>query len=841
MLKTVLSFLIIFISFAQENQLVFPKNEYKTGIKTPSEFFGYTIGDFYTQHHNVQKYLEYLHSNFKGESLWLSYGKTYQRRELNLLVISSKENMARLEEIKSANVKLAAGEGNPNGVPAIVWLGYNVHGNETSSSEAAMLAAYHFLAGNNAEHRNTLENSVIIIDPMMNPDGRERFISFFKNRVGSEANADMNAMEHAEPWPSGRVNHYMFDLNRDWTWASQIETQQRLAAYHEYKPHVFVDFHEMGVNSAYFFFPAAKPFNPYLPKSTQKWGDVFGDGNAKIMDEYKRLYYRAEWFDLFYPGYGDSYPSMNGSIGMTYEQAGHSRGGRAARRNDGSVLTLEERAFNHYRTSVSTVRTAVENRGALLKDFAAFFKNAKSRGAKESFRNYVVDQRGNYDEFLRILDHHDLKIEYASKDQRIKLKNGKSYTVKKGQAVLPVAQSQYILLQNLMDKHVSIPDTAFYDLSSWSLPLAFNIDVFKTNQAIQTSNDAPAKPQFAALEDAYAYIFTPENVASYRLFHALQDRGVNLRATSNKISAAGKTYAAGSVLITAQRNRHITNLADVLSKEANAAGVAISALNTGRVDVGSDLGSDAHSPLPKINILLVAGDNMSGNATGATWHLFDQVLNEQVTMVTLRQLRSMNLSPYTTVVLGSGYGLKSALGESGIKNLQTWIREGGHLVSTGSSVSFLTKESSKLTAISAPKEKKKKKEPNTERLHLKYKDRKDYFSKRSFPGAFIGTHVDDSHPLMVGVSSPLFVLKTNRTLLGLSESVHNIVRFNTSKIHGFVPENFDKKAQNTAVFQYTTSGRGAITLINAEPSYRAFTYGLTQLFLNAVYLGNAGF
>jgi hypothetical protein len=836
----ILLFISLQILFSQSNAFVFPQNEYQTSIKSPQDFHGYAIGEFYTQHHNVMKYMAYLHKSFPENTQWINYGKSYQGRDLQLLVISSKNNMARIDDIKKENQGIAAGNGKNAEIPSIVWLGYNVHGNETSSSEAAMLAAYHFLAGNNAEHRKTLDNIVIIIDPMMNPDGRERFISFFKNRVGSMANPDMNAMEHSEPWPSGRVNHYMFDLNRDWTWASQVETQTRLKVYHEFKPHVFVDFHEMGVNSAYFFFPAAKPFNPYLPKSTQKWGDVFGNGNAKIMDEHKRLYYRAEWFDLFYPGYGDSYPSMNGSIGMTYEQAGHSRGGRAARRNDGSVLTLEERAFNHYRTSVSTVRTALENKTVMLNDFASFFKNAKARGAKENFRNYIVDMRGNYDEFLRILKHHDLDISYASKDQRIKLNNGKNYNLKAGQAIIPVEQAQYILLQNLMDKEVSIPDTAFYDLSSWSLPLAFNIDVYKTKEYIQSKNEAPAKPQFAALKEAYAYIFTPDNVASYRLFNALQDHGIKLRATNGEIKTAGKHYAAGSVLITAQRNRHIKNLAQILSTEANAAGIAINALETGRVEIGSDLGSDAQAALPQIKILLVAGENMSSNATGATWHLFDQVLKDQITMVSLKRLRSMKLSPYTTIILSSGYGIKSALGESGIKNLKTWIREGGHLIGTGSGASFLTKESSKLTAISAPKEKKKK-EPSKERLFLKYKDRKDYFSKRSFPGAFLGTDVDESHPLMVGVSKPLFVLKTNRSLLKPSESAHNIIRFNTKKIYGFVPENFDKKAQETAVFQYMTSGRGAITMINADPSYRAFTYGLTQLFLNAVYLGNAGF
>jgi hypothetical protein len=840
-----MTFLFICAFAFSQQSLVFPETDYQESVQSPAKFLGYNIGDYYTQHHQVLAYFRYLNAAFPKETKLIPYGETYQKRALYTLVISNEQNINRLEDIKAKNREAANASGLAADAPIIVWLGYNVHGNETSSSEAAMLAAYHFLAAKNAEHTKTLSASVIIIDPMMNPDGRERYISFYKNSVGVKPNPDLNSIEHHESWLGGRVNHYGFDLNRDWTWASQVETQARLALYHQFKPHVFVDFHEMYINSAYFFFPAATPINPYLPKSTTKWATAFGNGNAAMMDRYKRLYYTAEEFDLYYPGYGDSYPSLNGSIGMTYEQAGHSLAGKSVYRNDGSELTLAERAYNHYRTSVSTVQTAIANKEGLLNDFANFFKTAKSQARSAGFRQYVIGTEGNYQELLSILAKHDISVSYAKKSQKIKLNNGKSYQLSAGQAVVPVEQAQYILLRNLMDDHLSLPDTAFYDLSSWSLPAASNVPVFRSSDKIDVTTEATFPPQTTALAPAYGYLFTPSTLAGYKLFHKLQDMSIRLRATSANITANGSTFPAGSVFISSFRNQHIEKLNEKLLATSNAAGVEITAIHSGLTAKGPSLGSDSHPALPTVSIALVTDENINAAQSGSLWYLFDQKIGDTVTRLTLDQLGSVSLSSYSTIILPDdrrgGSRIKRALSESAITALKEWTQAGGNLIGIEGGALALTKDVLKFTSIQQPKVDEKDNEPDERLLHLSYKDRKDFFDKRSFPGAFISTDIDLSHPLTIGLNSPFYVLKTNPSLLTLSESAHNIIRLNTKSIYGYVPEDFYKKANDTALFQVTRFGRGHMMLFNTDPTYRMFTYGSMQLLLNAVYLGNANF
>lgn len=839
--------LILFTIFSLNSQdnLLLDVTDLNRNIKSPAEFLNYEIGDYYTQHHNVMNYMKYLNSTHSDMSVFIKYGETNQKRDLNLLIISSKENIKNLNAIKEANVKIAKGQSVSMDIPTIVWLSYNVHGNETSSSEASMLTAYHLLAGTSQSVQDLLANSVVIIDPMMNPDGRERYINWFKNSVGLKANEDINATEHQEPWPGGRSNHYMFDLNRDWAFASQIETQQRLLVYHQFKPHVFVDFHEMGHNSGYFFFPATKPINPILPSTTVKWGKKFGEGNGEMLDRFGSLFYTAEHFDLFYPGYGDSYPSLYGSIGMTYEQSGHSRSGKKVLRNDGSVLTLRERAHNHYKTSIATLTTAVTNKKELIDDFKSFFKSAKTRGAKDDNKYYIIDQSANYKELLKLLAFHDLEIKYVKNSKKVKLDNGKNYQLSVGQAILPIEQAQYVMLRNLFDDQIFIPDTAFYDISSWSIPKAFNVPVYKTSSSIQIQDIKPTQDYLSFAEAKVAYAFTPKNIQSYQFLNEIQKYNVKSRVVSSEIKSSGIHLMPGSVLISKKRNQHIPNLHELLSKEALKYDVEIFPLQKGMSDSGVDLGSGNNLNLKNVRLAILTGESFSSLKVGALWQLFDQKLDIKATMINIDHFNRADLDIYTTLIIagdyGGGYSINRALGENGIKKLKSWIQDGGHVIGLDNGAKFLTEDISKITSVKV-KEQKDDNSNADEIINVPYNKRSEYYSKRSFPGAFFKVDLDFTHPLTVGLSKPFFVLKTNRTALDLNRSFFNIGKFSTANdVLGYAAQEDIDMLKASAFLLHDSMGSGSITLINSDPVFRAFTYGTTQLLLNCVFLGNANY
>ncbi|HSL81161.1 MAG TPA: M14 family zinc carboxypeptidase, partial [Thermoanaerobaculia bacterium] len=359
-------------------------------VPSPADFLGYPLGTRFTHHHEILAYLERLAEASPRVETW-QYGETYEGRPLTLVAISAPENVSRLEALRTERLRLA----DPRGLsgeeidrlaaelPVVAWLAYGVHGNESSSAEAAMAAAYALAAASSgsAEWQELLAGTIVLIDPLVNPDGRERYVSFYEQARGRLPDPDPGAAEHWEPWPGGRQNHYLIDLNRDWSWASQRETRDRLAAYRAWEPQVYVDYHEMFTESTYFFPPAADPVNPLLDERTVAWLDVFGRANAEAFDRQGWPYYKAETFDLYYPGYGDSYPGFRGAVGMTYEMAGHGRAGLAFERRDGTVLTLADRIAQHFTTSLATVRTAAENRERLLATFARARADAASRSA----------------------------------------------------------------------------------------------------------------------------------------------------------------------------------------------------------------------------------------------------------------------------------------------------------------------------------------------------------------------------------------------------------------------------------------------------------------------------
>ena len=445
-------------------------------IQTPDEFLGYPIGTQYSRHHQMVSYFEHLADN----SEWISfhqYGQTNERRSLNYAIITTPENRARLEEIRQNNLRqigMMPGDANPE--VAIVWLSYNVHGNEASSMEAAMQTAYELVHSQSS----WLNNTVVIMDPCINPDGRDRYANWY-NQVGtSPYNPLQAADEHNEPWPGGRPNHYLFDLNRDWAWAKQVESQQRLPLYHKWMPHVHVDFHEQGINEPYYFAPAAVPYHEVITDWQKEFQVQIGRNNAKYFDQEGWLYFTRQFFDLLYPSYGDTYPTYLGAIGMTYEQAGNGRAGLGILNDEGVELTLVDRVAHHTMTGLSTIEISSKNAAELNREFKTYFRTP------QALQNYIL--QGNPDKIralMTLLDRHEIQYSFAAAS----VIKGWDYQSQKnvqrniaGALVVSTDQVQGAMVKVLFEADTALEDPLTYDITAWSLPYAFGLNCLVTDK-----------------------------------------------------------------------------------------------------------------------------------------------------------------------------------------------------------------------------------------------------------------------------------------------------------------------------------------------------------------------
>src|SRR4051812_29763548 len=485
---------------------------------SPAQVLGYQLGERFTPYAGVQQYAKALAAAAPDRVRYLPYGQTYEGRELFQLVIARPDVLSRLDQVLAANAELTRPETSVQRAqavastnPAVVYFSYGVHGNESSSSEAALWTAYD-LARGASEVRGVLDSLVVVIDPVTNPDGRDRYVNWFRSVRGARPNPDPQSREHREPWPGGRYNHYLFDLNRDWSWATQAETRARLATWWRWNPQVHVDFHEMFFNSSYFFFPATAPVNPIYPPYILQWGKRFGDANARAFDQHGWSYYTAEEFDLFYPGYGDSWPSLTGAIGMTYEQAGHGAAGQAVAREDGDTLTLKERALHHWTSGEATLRAAMAGKTQLLNDYASA---ARTAGANE--QDFLLVPGTDPSRIQALVDHlrrEGIEVERAGGAFGARATPLAGFAARgqfpAGTYRVRARQRMGRLAVTLLQQETPLRANFSYDISAWSLPYAYGVATYRTPAApggswasVPAPTDAPSMMQAPA--PAYGY------------------------------------------------------------------------------------------------------------------------------------------------------------------------------------------------------------------------------------------------------------------------------------------------------------------------------------------------
>ena len=523
---------------------------------SPQQLLGYGIGERFTDHAGVVRYFEALAAALPNMARLQRYGETNEGRALVQIVFARPDHLTRLDDILARNRQLAdpaTPEAQARSIaaanPAVVYFSYGVHGNESSSPEAAMWTAYD-IARNAAEVAGVLDSLVVVIDPVVNPDGRDRYVNWYRQARGARANPNPDAREHFEPWPGGRVNHYLFDLNRDWSWATQVETQARLATWNRWNPQVHVDFHEMGHNSSYFFFPATPPINPLYPKHILDWGTYFGAANARAFDANGWAYYTGEGFDLFYPGYGDSWPSLLGAIGMTYEQAGHSQAGLAIAREIGDTLTLTQRATNHRTTGNATLRAAAARKTDLLNDFVSFYQ---TMGNDLQDVLIVPGDRSRADALLQLLERQGIRVERASRAFRADATPHTSYAERRdfpeGTLLVRARQPRGRLAVTLLQPETVLDASFSYDISAWSLPYAYGIEAHSIRRAPDAgwTNAAPTQPVAAPVPANALGLLAEPGFTSWPAIIRYLQQGGRVRVLDEPFTLEGRQWPAGTL------------------------------------------------------------------------------------------------------------------------------------------------------------------------------------------------------------------------------------------------------------------------------------------------------
>ena len=827
------SFILLFISsslFAQ--------------VKSPDEFLGYPLGSRFTPHYKIVNYFNQAASAMPQMMKLEKYGETNEGRDLLLAFVSSPENMAKLDEIRKNNLRLTGilkDKAADITAPAIVWLSYNVHGNEASSSEVSMKTLYELLNENNAQTKVWLKNTVIIIDPCLNPDGRDRYVNWFTQMIGKNANANANSREHSEPWPGGRVNHYNFDLNRDWAWQTQVETQARVKKYNEWMPQIHCDFHEQGINNPYFFAPAAEPFHEVITKWQRDFQVIIGKNHAKYFDANGWLYFTKEVFDLFYPAYGDTYPTYNGAIGMTYEQAGHSRGGLAVVTNDGDTLTLKDRIAHHFTSSMSTIEIASQNAGKLISEFKKYFDDA-STGAIGEYKTYVitetnVNKREALQNFFEING-----IQYGSTSANgIKGYNyftGKDETFAASNSIAVSAyQPKSALVKVLFEPSSALHDSVTYDITAWSLPFVYGVQTYAVKEKLAVANYTASNKNAEVSAGAYGYLVNYNSFADVKFLAALLNAKIKVRYAESAFTYNGQSFQKGTIIILKKANE------DKLQQFANLAqsfNAAVTVVSGGFMDTGFDFGSEKVHLIKKPAIALLTGKTVNPNAAGEIWHLFEQQLNYPVTLINAEDIDGAALKNIDVLILPDG-NYTFLKDKEATAEIKVWVQQGGKIIVLDNAAAQIAKADwgIKLKKNDDEEEKKddKKNEKGIYKNIKRYENRERDGIVNNIPGAIYKVEMDNSHPLAFGYGNNYYSLKLGSDIYEFMKDGWNVgIIKKENQTAGFVGSATREKIKDGTVIGVLPLGSGSVIFFADDPVFRNFWENGKMLLANAVFL-----
>ncbi|QCY70617.1 zinc carboxypeptidase [Antarcticibacterium flavum] len=801
---------------------------YDENITKPQEVLGYIPGEWHVTHDLLLSYMRTLAEESPRITLE-TRGKTYEGRPLILLTITSPENHSNLEQIRQDHLKLTrenSGSLNTANMPIVVNQGFSIHGNEASGSNAALLAAYYLAAGQGPKIDELLENTIILFDPSFNPDGLQRFAYWANTNRSHNLNPDPQDREFSEVWPGGRTNHYWFDMNRDWLPAQLPESRARIETFHKWHPNILTDHHEMGSNSSFFFQPGIPSrTHPLTPQMNQDLTKEIGTYHAAALDKIGSLYYTEEDYDDFYYGKGSTFPDINGSIGILFEQ-GSSRG-HVQETNNG-LLTFPFTIRNQFTTALSTLEAAVGMREKILNFQRDFYENARKSTGKGAYVFGNSKDPATAWHLADILRRQQIEVHEVAGDFE---SNGKNY--KKGAAyIVPKNQRQHRLVEAMFEKRTSFQDSLFYDISAWTFPLAFNLD-FQEEVNIRNAGERieePAKPTVTApARSEYAYLMEWHNYYAPKALNMILEKDLRATVAMQPFASGNKSYDYGTILIPVQNQELDANeIFELLKTVAEETGVEINAVTTGLTS-GITLGSNKFRPLEPQKVAMIVGDGITPYDAGEIWHLFDQRYDMKITKLDTRNFNRADLSSYTAIILPNSWG--GALGKSEADKLKTWVRNGGTLIGYKNTANwFRSNEFMKMEL--------KKNEVKAE--NVTFEQARDFRGAQGIGGAIFQAKQDRSHPVNFGYKDDKIALFRDTTIFieADSTSYNNPLQYTENPLlSGYISKPNLELIANTVPFKKTNLGSGQVILFTDNTNFRAFWFGTNKLLMNAIFFG----
>tara|TARA_B000000477_G_scaffold52846_1_gene44459 strand:- start:397 stop:2859 length:2463 start_codon:yes stop_codon:yes gene_type:complete len=810
-------YLISFISIAQN-------------LKSPSEFLGYEIGTEFSRHNQVVDYFEYVSEKMDENVILKYYGETYERRPLMYAVLSSKKNINEIEKIRLANLEVLEEKPSKLNDKAIVWLSYNVHGNESSSIEASMQTLFNLLTKN----YDLLENTIVIIDPCLNPDGRDRYANWYNQMRTIPYTTNKISREHREPWPGGRANHYLFDLNRDWAWLTQIESELRLKEYQKWLPHVHVDFHEQGIDEPYYFAPAAEPYHEVITGWQRDFQAMIGNNNAKYFDKNGWLYFTKEFFDLLYPSYGDTYPTYLGAIGMTYEQAGGGIAGLGIINSEGKNLTLVDRIEHHTISGISTVETSSLNAKKLNNEFVKFFRYNDKKA-----RNYILSGDNDKIENLgKFLKKHKIDF-FSTEKQKINAfsyneNKSVSYTTKQTDIVVPTSQSRRKLVDVLFERTTKLSDSVTYDITAWSLPYVYGLNAYLTENEVEKFDYKINAKVNSIDKNAIAYASVWNEIDDAKFLSSLLINNIKVRYNKKDIQTGDLFLSKGSMIIY-KGDQVIEDFEDILFKEAENFKIKLSSIYSGISISGPDLGSDSVKLIKNKKIAILSGDDNQNSVSslnyGSIWHFFEQELRYPLTHINIKDFKRVSLDEFDVLIIPDGY-YGSIGNKSNLIKIKSWINKGGNIIAFENAIKiFSDKEGFSMKS-------KKEKESKKEKVNFEDVSRNNI--QNYLAGAIFKVKIDETHPLAFGYDKEYYSLKTSTSTYELLDNGYNVGKIENLKdnIIGFVGNKIKTKLKNSLVFGHEKIGRGNIVYLVDNVMFRSFWENGKMFLVNSVFYIN---
>ena len=803
---------------------------YNKSIPTPESVIGHHVGKWHVTHDKLVMYMKVLAESSDRITLE-DRGKTFEDRPLLLLTITSPRNHQNIENIRKEHVALTESSGQNSDVskmPIVVYQGFSIHGNEASGSNAALLLAYYLAAAEGTEVYDLLNNTVILLDPSFNPDGLQRFAGWVNMHKSEHLISDPQDREYDEAWPRGRTNHYWFDMNRDWLPVQLPESRARIKTFHSWMPNILTDHHEMGTNSSFFFQPGIPSrTHPLTPQMNQDLTKEIATYHAKAFDKIGSLYYTEESFDDFYYGKGSTFPDINGSIGILFEQ-GSARG--HIQESENGLLTFPFAIRNQFTAALSTLEAAKNMRTSILRYQQQFYVNAKKEASKITSSAYVFgDEKDAAKAYhlAEMLKRHKITVHEVKNDFT---QNGKTY--KKGASyVVPRNQRQSRLINAIFEKRTEFQDSLFYDISAWTLPLAFNLsydNLSSLSNAGNEINDLKAPTGTVKGNGNYAYVFEWNEYYSPKALALIKAKNLRAKVAMKPFTLEGTRYDYGTIMIPVQNQRlNAQEMKQFLSYVAKESHLNITEVSSGLTE-GIDLGSNNFEAINQPKIAMLVGDGITSYDAGEIWHLFDQRYEIPLTKLDTRRFGRMDLEKYTHLILPNTYSLPKDI----TQKLKTWVKNGGTLIAYRNAVNYVSRN--KFISLDLKK-------TGIDAKNISFEQRRDHNGAQVIGGAIFNTKIDRSHPINFGyLQDELPMFRNTTVFINPNEKSYNNPIQYTDKplLSGYISEENLEHLKNSIPFQTSRMGSGRVIVFTDNTNFRAFWYGTNKLLMNAIFFSN---